>query len=108
MNHLEILNFIKTIRESFYGSEMIYSNGSCYQFYLILKNIDNNAIAYFKDNHIVTKINNKYYDIYGEKIGDFILFDNIEENIKLSIINNKFGYNGYYECPNCYEHIKIN
>lgn len=60
--------FIRSIRESFNGSKTVYTQGSCYQFYLILKGIYPEAIAYYDDirYHIYTKIDKKFYDIYGE------------------------------------------
>ena len=60
--------FIRSIRESFNGSKTVYTQGSCYQFYLILKGIYPEAIAYYDDIHchIYTKIDKKFYDIYGE------------------------------------------
>ena len=62
----EVLEFIKTVRESFVGSEHIYTRGSCYQFYRILKLVFPSAEAYYDMNHVITKINNKFYDIAGE------------------------------------------
>lgn len=58
--------FIETIRNSFNGSVDVYTKGSCYQFYLILKEVFPQAIAWDDQNHIITEINGKYYDITGE------------------------------------------
>lgn len=63
---LSPLNFIRTIRKSFIGAEIVYMEGSCYQFYKILKCVFPDAIAYYDSNHVITKIGNKYYDINGE------------------------------------------
>lgn len=62
------LEFIRSIRESFYGAKTVYTNGSCYQFYLILKGIYPDAEPYYDDlvGHVYTKIEDKFYDIYGE------------------------------------------
>jgi len=66
MNHRRILKVIKTIRESIKGAEYIYTNGSCFQFFLILNSIVPEAEAYYDSDHVITKINGRYYDITGE------------------------------------------
>lgn len=63
---MEILEIIKSIRESFGASIAIYTMGNCYQFYEILKTIYPDAEAYESGGHVFTKIENKYYDIKGE------------------------------------------
>jgi len=70
MNHRRILKIIKTIRKSIAGAgaTYIYTHGSCYQFYLILKSIIPNAEAYYNSDHIITKIGERFYDIRGEII----------------------------------------
>ena len=61
-------DFIKSIRDSFIGSELVYTNGSCVMFYLILKQVYRNARPYWNEQtrHMITKIGNRYYDITGE------------------------------------------
>ena len=67
----EILEIIKSIRESFGGSIAVYTMGNCYQFYGILKSIFKDAEASYDGNHVWTKIDGKFYDIRGEKdLGD--------------------------------------
>lgn len=60
------LSLISAIRNSFIGSELVYTCGSCYQFYLILKEAFPEAEAYHDENHVITKIGENYYDITGE------------------------------------------
>lgn len=62
----EVEKFIQTIRDSFIGSQQVYTEGSCYHFYLILKQVFPEAKAYYDADHIITKIGNKFYDITGE------------------------------------------
>lgn len=62
----QVEEFISTIRDSFIGSQQVYTEGSCYHFYLILKKVFPDAEPYSDLDHIITKINNKYYDITGE------------------------------------------
>ncbi len=63
---MNILDFIQTIRESFVGAEQVYTRGSCYRFYLILKQVWPQAEAYYDHNHVVTEIDGRCYDITGE------------------------------------------
>jgi hypothetical protein len=62
----QIHNLIDAVRSSFVGSIQVYTNGSCYQFYKILRCVFPTARAYFNIDHVITKIGNKYYDITGE------------------------------------------
>jgi len=62
----EVLDFISAIRNSFVGSVEVYTKGSCYQFYEILKQVYPDAIAYDDFNHVITLIDGKFYDITGE------------------------------------------
>lgn len=62
----KILKLIEVIRESFPASITVYTRGSCYQFYLILKEVFPEAKCYYDSNHVITKIGNNFYDITGE------------------------------------------
>ena len=64
--HNQVEKVIAAIRDSFIGSQQVYTEGSCYHFYLILKTIFSDAEPYFDQDHIVTKIDDRYYDITGE------------------------------------------
>lgn len=64
----EVEKFIRTIRDSFIGSQQVYTEGSCYHFYLILKQVFPESKAYYDADHIITKIGDKFYDITGEII----------------------------------------
>ena len=57
---------ISAIRDSFIGSQQVYTEGSCYHFYLILKSIFPEAEAWYNSYHVITKIGDKFYDITGE------------------------------------------
>lgn len=59
-------SFIGKIRDSFIGSQQVYTEGSCYHFYLILKEVFPDAEPWYDNEHIVTKIGDKFYDITGE------------------------------------------
>lgn len=67
--HKEVMDFIRVIRESFLDAALVYRYGGCYGFYKILKHRFPSAIAYYDDNHkdhILSKINGRFYDITGE------------------------------------------
>lgn len=67
--HKKILSFLRVMRYSFHDAPMVYTRGGCYGLYQILKEIFPSAKAYFDDKneeHILTKIGDRYYDINGE------------------------------------------
>ena len=64
--HDKVERFIATVRDSFIGSQQVYTEGSCYHFYLILKEVFPEAECWYDGDHVLTKIGNKFYDITGE------------------------------------------
>ena len=64
----KILRIIEAIRESHPDLTVIYTQGSCYEFSNILKQIFPEAKSYrtYDNNHIVTRIDEYFYDIYGD------------------------------------------
>lgn len=58
--------FIATVRDSFVGSQQVYAEGSCYHFYLILKQVFPSAECWYDEDHVLTKIGDSFYDITGE------------------------------------------
>lgn len=65
---MEIEDFLKELRESADIQYKIFTEGSCFRLYRILKTIYPEAKPYWSDldNHCITKINGKFYDIGGE------------------------------------------
>ena len=57
---------ISKIRDSFIGAQQVYTEGSCYHFYLILHSIFPEAEPWYDADHVITKIGGKFYDITGE------------------------------------------
>lgn len=91
--HNKIVEFIRTIRESFGGSIAVYTMGNCYQFFEILKQVYPDAEAFYDGNHVWTKIDDKYYDIRGEANTTFHIkrsldrkYRIIEKNFKRRLI----------------------
>lgn len=65
VKHGKVLEFIASVRESFPDAVEVYTCGSCYRFYQILKQVFPEAVAYY-DGHVITKIGLGYYDITGQ------------------------------------------
>ncbi len=102
----EIDSFIQTLRDSFRGSITVYTRGSCYQFYLVLKQIYPQAVAWYSEDHdhIVTCINWVLYDINGVAVVDdsYQELKNYQESIINAVSNYKFnGLIDHIQCPNC-------
>jgi hypothetical protein len=74
---IPILTFINTLRETDIYIKYIFSQGSCYQFYLLLKAMYPDAKPYIdnEDGHIASLIDGVLYDIEGlipaDEIADF-------------------------------------
>lgn len=66
------LDLIKAIRESFIGAEQVYTQGSCFWFFKILKVVFPEAEPYWSETnkHLISKIGKKFYDITGEVFPD--------------------------------------
>jgi hypothetical protein len=68
MNPLDIID---PLRKTDPYIQNIFSLGGCYQFYLFLKAIFPDAKPYmhYRKNHVITEIDNRFYDIDGEILG---------------------------------------
>ena len=66
--HARVERLISRIRNAHSTMDKIFTQGSCWDFYLILKEVYPEAIAYYNatEGHIHTKIDGRYYDIRGE------------------------------------------
>lgn len=62
-----IVEFIKELRSSSDIIYNIFTEGSCFRLFKILKILNNRAEPYWsdRDNHCITKIDNIFYDIGG-------------------------------------------
>ena len=88
---MEILDFIRSIRESFGASIAVYRFGNCYQFYEILKQVYPEAEAFYDGNHVWTKIAGRYYDIMGEKVFNIEpTFVQMDDNMIIALQVNKW------------------
>lgn len=64
--HQKILNIISSIRDSHSEMVNIFTLGSCMNFFVILRSIFPKAEAYYNQDHVITKIHGKFYDINGQ------------------------------------------
>ena len=64
--HEKALSFITEIANANPIMQDIFLAGSCCNFYFILKAVFPEAKAHFNIDHVVTQIDDKYYDITGE------------------------------------------
>lgn len=73
-SHHLILQFITTLRESSDLIWDVFMNGSCFRLFELLKLIHPEAEAYWsdRDDHCITKIGGRYYDIGGRVHPDVI------------------------------------
>jgi hypothetical protein len=76
MNKVE--QFIATVRDSFIGSQEVYTRGSCLHFYKILKQVFPDAECWYDQDHILTRIDNRFYDITGQ-VSIFMDYEKIKE-----------------------------
>jgi len=65
---LQPLAFIERVRESFKDSSFVYKNGSCFEFYLILRSVFPGAVAWTNLDHVWTEIDGRLYDIDGLRL----------------------------------------
>lgn len=73
----EVLDFISTMRNQ-PGASDVYNFGFCLHFSYILKQVFGGE-SYYNGDHVVTKIDDTYYDISGVVEGNFIPLDPLEE-----------------------------
>ena len=104
-----ILNLIQAIRESDPYQKVIFTNGGCYRFHLILKSLCPGAIPLMnkEKSHVVTLCDGYIFDINGLVEGRF--YPMSESDIKLaeSWSFEKTRMLKLGECEHCGEPIKL-
>lgn len=107
----KVLSFLKALKDSDFFVEHIYTCGGCYQLYKVLKTLYPQAVPYRCTYmaHVITKIDDFFYDIGGEvKVdGDFLRMTEEEKKAAegWSFAANNDLYLGH--CPVCDEPITI-
>lgn len=64
--HQQIIAFLDELRDSFPNCVEVYTQGSCFRLFRILKTIWPEAECWYDYNHAITRIDNRFYDIRGE------------------------------------------
>jgi hypothetical protein len=99
----KVLTLITSIRESFIGSEKVYTEGSCFKLYQILKSQWSDAVPFINDtqDHVVTQIALDLYDINGLVLDEepYHPMSQLEVELAETWIWNY--YDTGVECPNC-------
>lgn len=108
---MKVEKFLKELRDSSERIFSIYTKGSCFRLYSILKIIEPSAKAYWSDihSHAITEIGGSFYDIGGklskryveeegyyqipEKLlkGFYLLRYSEDENLNNSVIVQKYN-----------------
>jgi hypothetical protein len=109
------IDFINQLRDSDSYIQEIYTKGSCYQIYKILKLLYKKAKPYkvkthymSEYNHIITEIDGKFYDITGEVfVNNYFGIDGVYKEDLKEIEQWNFAMNNwlYKTCPNCGEEV---
>lgn len=62
------IKFLKELKSSYHKNEIIYSKGSCFRLFCILKLLFEEAKPFYSesDGHWITEIEGSFYDINGE------------------------------------------
>jgi len=108
---MDIEKIIESLRNSDRYIEAIFTEGSCYKFYLFLRTIYPHAEPYFtEDNeHVVTRVGDSFYDITGNVNGEQCYTPMSDDDIatagEWSFSKHKMLSLG--ECLNCEEPILI-
>lgn len=63
--YTEILETIELIRDSFDGAVIVYTEGSCVKFAMILKHLYPDGKILYDLNHAIFEYDGRYYDING-------------------------------------------
>jgi len=71
---MNIIQFLKELKHSYHKNEIIYTQGSCFRLYSILKTIFSEAVPYYShlEGHWITEISGKFYDINGEICSEYV------------------------------------
>ena len=87
-----ILEFLKELKHSYHKNELIYTEGSCFRLYSILKTIFLQATPYYSqmDGHWITWIDSRFYDINGEISLDYVAHKKYEKIIDSTTLTSAY------------------
>ncbi len=77
---MEKISKVITHYQQVSNSKTFFTEGGCYLFYRVLRSYFKYAEAYYDQDHVITKIDGKFYDISGEVDGSNHLLLGLEPN----------------------------
>lgn len=100
---------IKALRETDRYIPDIFTNGGCYQFHLFLKKLYPQSEPYITldEAHIITLIDDKYYDINGETSEQCRPMNELDISVAKEWSFAKMHCLHIGECPVCEEPIVV-
>lgn len=107
----DIIFFIESLRESDFYIKHLFLNGSCYKFHLLLSKFYPGCEPWVnhKMDHVITKYDEKFYDIRGEvKSNGFRPLQPQEIKIVEKWSFHKINLLKLDECPFCDEPLTYN
>lgn len=103
----QILNVVKTLRNADPCIATIFTQGGCYQFYLFINSIDQDAVPLIndKEDHVAVCLRGFVFDINGEVRNRYEYKMMTDEQIKKAETwsFSRTKYLSFGECPNCEE-----
>ena len=89
---MSITDFLKELKHSYHKNEIIYTQGSCFRLYSILKTIFLQATPHYSqiDGHWVTEIDGRFYDINGEVNPGYIADKKYEKEENTTVLTSAY------------------
>ena len=109
MRDIDIETLIENLRQTDPHIETIYTHGGCFRFHLFIRNLVGKGEAWInkEHDHVITRIDEKYYDITGEVHADgyYPIIDPVtmEKVRSWSFTGNRLLV--LKDCPDCGEPI---
>lgn len=68
------IEFLKELKYSYFENDRVYTEGSCFRLFKIIKAVEKNANPYYShlDGHWIIEIKDRFYDINGEISGEYV------------------------------------
>ncbi|RLC69239.1 MAG: hypothetical protein DRH97_00070 [Chloroflexi bacterium] len=97
---MNIEMFIGRIRNSFTGSEYVFTSGSCYQLFVIVLALFPTCSAYTNGDHVLIENDGVFYDINGivEDIQGYKHYNYTKDELHKTTFS---MWSCGLECPNC-------
>ncbi len=89
---MDLINFLKELKHSYHKNEIIFTQGSCFRLYSILKTIYEEAVPYYShlEGHWITQIDGKFYDINGEICSEYAADKKYEKEENTTVLTSAY------------------